>query len=118
MMTKRLSAESISSYQANGFLAPFPVINESQATTCRGQLEHFEAEHPEAQGKLDLKCNLLFPWLDGITRQSNLLDAAEDLLGPNLVCWNASIRQKEPHSQTCAGWHQDTPYIQGRRAGV
>ncbi|MFO0996804.1 MAG: phytanoyl-CoA dioxygenase family protein [Alphaproteobacteria bacterium] len=117
-MTKALSAEAVARYRANGFHKPFRVLSEEDARLCRGRIEAFEAAHPDQVGKLDLKCNLLFPWVDEVTRHPRLLDAMEDLLGPDLLCWNASIRNKKALSPTYAGWHQDTRYIQIRPTGV
>jgi non-haem Fe2+, alpha-ketoglutarate-dependent halogenase len=117
-MGKALSAQEVEAYRRNGFHLPFRVISEADAAACRKRIEEFEAAHPESVGKLDLKCNLLFPWIDEITRTPRLLDAMEDLLGPNLLCWNSSVRNKKAHSPTYAGWHQDTRYIQIRPTGV
>ncbi len=117
-MPKALSADSVASYRANGFYKPFRVLSEDEASACRRRIEAFEQAHPDQTGKLDLKCNLLFPWVDDVTRRPRLLDALEDLLGPDLLCWNASIRNKKARSPTYAGWHQDTRYIQIRPTGV
>lgn len=117
-MGKALSAEAIAAYRANGFHLPFRAMSEEDALSCRRRIERFEGEEPDAVGKLDLKCNLLFPWIDGVTRTPRLLDALEDLLGPNLLCWNASVRNKKARSPTYAGWHQDTRYIQIRPTGT
>lgn len=117
-MGKALTDAEIAAYRANGFHTPFRAMSEEDALECRKNLERFEAERPDGVKKLDLKCNLLLPWVDRMTRTPRLLDALEDLLGPNLLCWNSSVRNKKAHSPTYAGWHQDTRYITIRPTGV
>jgi len=39
-----------------------------------------------------------------------VLDATEDLIGPDILCWGTSLRAKQPDGKTFAGWHQDTAY--------
>ena len=42
------------------------------------KLEQFEVERPDGVKKLDLKGNLLLPWMDQITRTPRMLDGLED----------------------------------------
>jgi ectoine hydroxylase-related dioxygenase (phytanoyl-CoA dioxygenase family) len=39
-----------------------------------------------------------------------LLDAVEDVLGPDLLCWNSSFFTKEPRGPGFVSWHQDATY--------
>src|SRR5260370_5814315 len=43
-------------------------------------------------------------------RERLILDATEDLLGPDILCWGTSLRAKTADGKTFAGWHQDTAY--------
>jgi non-haem Fe2+, alpha-ketoglutarate-dependent halogenase len=117
-MGKALSADEIAAYRANGFHTPLRVMSEEDALAYRRRLEHFEAERPDGLNKLDLKGNLLLPWIDQLTRTPRMLDGLEDILGPDLLCWNASVRNKKAKSPTYAGWHQDTRYITIRPTGT
>ncbi len=117
-MGKALTDKEIAAYRANGFHAPLRVMSEEDALEYRRHLERIEAERPESLNKLDLKGNLLLPWMDRITRTPRMLDALEDIMGPNLLCWNASVRNKKAKSPTYAGWHQDTRYITIRPTGT
>ena len=112
------SPDFASAFRTNGYHFPLRLLSEAEAGECRRRVEAFERAHPEAVGKLDLKANLLFPWVDAITRHPKLLDAVESLLGPDLICWNATFRNKKAHSPTYAGWHQDSRYITVRPTGV
>ena len=39
-----------------------------------------------------------------------LLDAVEDLLGPDVLLWNSFLPFKAPRSSSHFGWHQDATY--------
>ncbi len=112
------STPEAAAFRANGYHFPLRLMSEAEAEACRKRVEDFERAHPDAVGKLDLKVNLLFPWVDALTRHPVLLDAVEAILGPDLICWNASFRNKKARSPTYAGWHQDTRYITVRPPGV
>ena len=112
------STPEAAAFRANGYHFPLRLMSEAEAGVCRKRVEDFERAHPDAVGKLDLKANLLFPWVDALTRHPALLDAVEAILGPDLICWNASFRNKKRRSPTYAGWHQDTRYITVRPPGV
>ena len=48
----------------------------------------------EAQSKLTFKCHLPFKWLNDLVRSPRILDAVEDVLGPNILCWGTGFFQK------------------------
>ena len=64
---------------------------------------------PSAHSKRS-KSHLLFTWVDDIMRNDVLLDAVEDLIGPNILCWNTIFWIKEAQTPSYVGWHQDLTY--------
>ncbi|HEV3175530.1 MAG TPA: phytanoyl-CoA dioxygenase family protein [Stellaceae bacterium] len=109
-MPRILSEAQIDAFHRNGFVASVRAISEERARYYRDRLEAFEATYPEARIKLDQKAHLLCPWVDEMIREPRILDAAEDLLGPDILCWGTSLRAKRADGKTFAGWHQDTAY--------
>lgn len=45
---------------------------------------------------------MICPWIDEMIREPGLLDATEDLLGPDLLCWGTSLRAKAADGKTFA----------------
>ena len=43
-------------------------------------------------------------------RHPSIVDAAEDVLGPNLLCWTTNFFIKEANSPGFVSWHQDAFY--------
>src|SRR5205085_12125410 len=54
--------------------------------------------------------HLLFPFLAGLVRHPRLLDAVEDVLGPDILCWNSNFFIKEAANPAFVSWHQDSTY--------
>src|SRR5437660_61411 len=54
--------------------------------------------------------HVLCPWINEMIRHPQILDAIEDLLGPDILCWNARFFIKEPHDPGFVSWHQDATY--------
>src|SRR5262249_10351763 len=75
------------------------------------RLESFEArQKAPLQGALRHKTHVLFAWLNDLIRLPSILDAVEDILGPDLLCWSSSFFIKEAHDPAYVSWHQDSTY--------
>lgn len=95
----------------DGYVFPIRVMSDTDAARYRRALESYEAHSggPIA-GNLRHKTHLLFTWADAIARNSTVLDAVEDLLGPDIMLWGSSFFIKEPRSSAFVSWHQDATY--------
>ena len=51
------------------------------------------------------------PWLDKLIRHPRILDAVEDLVGPDILVFTTTFFIKDAHSPTFAAWHQDATYF-------
>jgi hypothetical protein len=107
---KKLTAEAVEQFRAHGFHAPIRAISTEEAGTLRRELEAHEARHGRLKGPLRHKSHLLFTWLDQLIRHPGILDAVEDILGPNLLVWGSSFFTKEAHDPGFVSWHQDSTY--------
>lgn len=110
-MPKILTNAAVAAYKAEGYHSPVPVLDAEQVATCRGQLEAFEASQGEPIGGAQRnKSHLLFKWIDDLMRDERILDPIEDLIGPDLLCWNTLFWVKEAGSESFVSWHQDLRY--------
>jgi non-haem Fe2+, alpha-ketoglutarate-dependent halogenase len=107
---KRLTEDAVRQYRDDGYLAPIRVLSAADAAGLRAKLEAFEAEAGPLAGTLRQKSHLLFTWLNDLIRQERILDAVEDIVGPNILCWGTSFFIKEPHNPSFVSWHQDSTY--------
>ncbi|MDR6288352.1 ectoine hydroxylase-related dioxygenase (phytanoyl-CoA dioxygenase family) [Inquilinus ginsengisoli] len=107
---KMLSPDSVTHYQQHGYVAPIRALSAKEAAEARRQLEAHEAAHGALKGPLRHKSHLLFTWLDDLIRHPRILDAVEDIIGPNILAWGSSFFIKEPHDPGYVSWHQDSTY--------
>ena len=56
------------------------------------------------------KPHLYLTFLNELIRHPRILDAVEDVLGPNLFCWSSTFFIKEPADPGFVSWHQDATY--------
>jgi hypothetical protein len=110
-MPKRLTEAQIEQYREEGCVFPIRVMSEAEAAGYRARLEEFERRTGgPLKGDLRHKSHLLFAWLAELVRQSAILDAVEDLYGPDLLCWSTNFFIKEARSPDFVSWHQDSTY--------
>ena len=110
-MSKALSDAAIDQYRRDGYHFPVRVMSAADAARCRAQLESVERDlGGPLRGSYRLKPHLLLTWLADLVRLPAILDAVEDVLGPDLLCWNSSFFTKEASSPGYVSWHQDATY--------
>ena len=111
-MGKVLSQKQIKDYQEEGFVAPINVMSEDEALSYAQRLQIAEAQYPEdLSGVNRNNPHLCFKFLDELAYHPRVLDAVEDLLGPNFSLWGSVLFIKEPNSSHFVSWHQDATYM-------
>ena len=110
-MSKLLNENAIAQYNREGYYFPVKILDNEQVAANRARLEKFEtAQGSPIAGAQRSKSHLLFTWVDDLMRYEKILDAVEDLIGPDILCWNTFFWIKEPLSETFVSWHQDLRY--------
>jgi non-haem Fe2+, alpha-ketoglutarate-dependent halogenase len=111
-MSKKLTPEQIAAYERDGYVCPVEAFSTAQARHWRDRLEDFErAEGRKMSRGHNFKPHLLFPWVDEIVHAPEILDAVEDLIGPDLRLFHLSVWPKDAGSGTYVSWHQDATYF-------
>jgi non-heme Fe2+,alpha-ketoglutarate-dependent halogenase len=110
-MLKRLTREQVEQYWRDGCVFPIRVMEEDAALELRDRLEAFErSTGGPLKGDLRHKSHLLFTWLGDLVRREAIVDAIEDLYGPDLFCWTTNFFIKEANNPAFVSWHQDSTY--------
>ena len=112
---KALTQEQVESYRHNGFLFPVPALTPDEIAACLAGLERLETELGSPVAEADVKWRshayAHSPWFNTLIRHPRILDAIEDVIGPDILVWTSTFFIKEPHSPTFAAWHQDGTYF-------
>ena len=111
-MGKRLTDGQVKQYQDDGYVYPVPVLSDDEVRQARAEIEAFEAktgktlDYPEKS-----KSYLLFDWADRLVRHPAVLDAVEDLIGPDILVYHTTMWIKDANTPQYILWHQDGTYF-------
>lgn len=103
-------------FREQGYVSGIPVFAAAEVADLRARIEALEADHAAGAGGHDLaqffrvNGHLVIPLLADLARTPSILDAVEQVLGPNLLAWSVELFIKEPRSTKTVSWHQDITY--------
>jgi ectoine hydroxylase-related dioxygenase (phytanoyl-CoA dioxygenase family) len=112
VMPRVLTKLQIEQYHDQGFISPIRVISEQEALSIKDELEQVEKDFPEeinSESRNNL--HLSFAFLDALAHNKIIVDAIEDLIGPDISLWASVMFIKEPSSKQYVSWHQDATYM-------
>jgi hypothetical protein len=111
-MPKHLTPTQLAQFRTEGYVFPLRAVSAEQAAEYRARIEAYEARvGHDANRTLKIKGNLAFPWLMELARNPRILDAVEDVIGPNILLFGASIFAKNGRDPRYVSWHQDSAYF-------
>jgi non-heme Fe2+,alpha-ketoglutarate-dependent halogenase len=112
-----LDQGSVERYRDRGFLFPFRAFSAEAAARYRADVERTCGDAPgpvaAASGTVSyrLKPYLLFTWAANLVREPAILDAVEDLIGPDIMVFHTTMWWKAKGSASRVPWHQDATYF-------
>ena len=111
-MGKKLTDQQIAHYHEHGYCSPIDLMSGNEADRFGQRLEQAERDYPEAVNPYNRNnAHLAFTFADELAFNETVLDAVEDLLGPNVLLWGSVLFIKEPQSAGYVSWHQDATYM-------
>lgn len=111
-MGKKLTDTQIEAFHRDGFVFPVTVFSENDALRLRNELEAAEEKWPEAfVGAARNNAHLTLTCLDEIVHNDVLVDAMEDLIGPDILNYGTVLFIKEAQDPGFVSWHQDARYM-------
>jgi non-haem Fe2+, alpha-ketoglutarate-dependent halogenase len=115
-----LAPEQIAAYQQNGCIFPIDVMPASEAARffeAFGEAERLAwgitgRAHDDAAGREWLRRpHHFFRWAFELCTHPRLVAAVADLLGPDILLWDAKLFPKPARSRSFVSWHQDATYV-------
>lgn len=109
-MTDRVATRSASmeTYERDGVLFPLALLSQDEAALTLARITDLMARTGQRYRMGNL--HLYFPWMLSLASHPRLLDAAEDLLGPDVLIAGSVLLHKPPRDPAFASWHQDNTY--------
>lgn len=109
---KKLTPDQKQQFDEQGYVFPFRAFDAARATGYRERIEAYErSANIDANRTLKIKGYLAFPWLMEIAKEPEILDAVEDIIGPDILLFGASIFAKGGRDPRYVSWHQDSAYF-------
>jgi non-haem Fe2+, alpha-ketoglutarate-dependent halogenase len=100
-------------FERDGYFAPLDVISTDEAMVNRAELERLESQiigqRLGNKGQLS-QAHSIFRFANDLVRNTTILDAVEELIGPDILVWGSTFFTKEAQSPSYVSWHQDLRY--------
>jgi non-heme Fe2+,alpha-ketoglutarate-dependent halogenase len=111
-MTLLLSPGQVQAYERDGFVFPVDVLTNQEVNALRGELQAWEtARGSDIDFPEKSKSYLLFNWADQLVHHPKILDAVQDLIGPDILVYHSTLFIKEAGTPAYVRWHQDSTYF-------
>lgn len=95
-------------FEREGIVFPLPVLTPDEIARYLADLESLQHRSGRTK-RLDMT-HLYFDWAWELALHPGVVDAVEEVLGPDLVVWGSLIFSKPPHDEGFVAWHQDGAY--------
>lgn len=110
-MPKVLSQDQVNFYNEQGYLFPLPCISPAEGAAMWEDLQKFERDEGISPGRFNMKGHLCFRRSYDLAHNDSLLDAVEDILGPDILLFAARFWIKKGGDGNFVTWHQDSAYF-------
>ena len=98
-------------YDEDGCKGPLRVLSQERAAEILASLDAVtQADVAGVKHPWFYKSYLLFTWMNELVRTPAVLDAVEQVIGPNQMVMSADIWRKEAGETRHISWHQDAGY--------
>ncbi len=100
-------------YRRYGVMFPLRVLSDEEVVSYRIAVDKLEIALSKNSRIVEVKqMHLHFRWAYDLTTHPRVLDAVEQVLGPDILVWSTELFTKsanDPNSEIA--WHRDYPYI-------
>src|SRR5262249_43048807 len=107
-MPKFLSNDQIREYEQDGVVFPMQILSLQEAAQVRDELDTLKAALGEqADSQRFRQLHFFHPWAMKLATQFRVLDAVEDIIGPDILVHGSGLFWKLPRDPGYVPWHQD-----------
>jgi len=112
-MPKLLTTEQRLRFASKGIVFPIRVLSLTEAELYLSACDALEVSLGGRPRTVEVRqMHLHFGWAYRLASHRRILDAVEDLLGPNLLIWATELFAKHPRDAAVSiAWHRDGAYM-------
>lgn len=97
-------------YEKDGWIGPIKIMEKEQALKYKDIVMETDQKLDLMNSDYRCKSNVLFPWVDEISRNPKLIEILTELIGPDIHCWDTLFWLKKPGDGKIVSFHQDNTY--------
>ena len=97
-------------FERNGWVGPLEIMSREEALEMKELALQTEQDLNLMRSDYRCKSNVLFPWVDKISRNPKLIEYMSQIIGPNIHCWDTLFWIKKPGDGKDVSFHQDATY--------
>lgn len=97
-------------FEKNGRIGPIKIFDEKEIDKYKNILLEVDAKLDLMNSDYRCKSNVLFKWVDEISRNPQLVKIVSKLIGDNFHCWDTLFWLKKPYDEKVVSYHQDATY--------
>ncbi len=106
-MPKVLTPKQVSDFEQDGYLSPLPVLSPSEVEYYRERCLDLERRIGTEEIIWRRMLHVYFEWAYRLAVHPAMLDAVEDLIGPDIGVLSTIVFAKPPDGTKYVSWHQD-----------
>lgn len=110
-MFKALNPSQVQRFAQDGFVFPVPALTSGEVSRYRALCEALDAALPRGPLTWRAQSHLHFRWAHDLATHPAILDAVEDLIGPDILILSTILFAKPPNGHDYVSWHQDGRYL-------
>lgn len=97
-------------YDEQGYYGPVRFLATHKIKEYQTEIYRLMREKNLMNSDYRCKSNVLFPFINEISKQAVIVDHVKQILGDNFSCWDCLVWVKDPQSENYVSWHQDATY--------
>lgn len=110
-MPKSLTASQQQQFREQGFVFPVAALTPSEVQRYRALCGEMDAMLPRKPLTWRAQTHLHFRGAHELATHPAILDAVEDLIGPDILVLSTILFAKPPNREDFVSWHQDGRYL-------
>ena len=106
-----LNTKQLKDYEVQGYVAPVDILTLKEVKKIKEEIEYIEKKWPdELIGLGRNNVHYISPVFDQVVHNSKILDAAESIIGKDILVGGTTLFIKDPDKKGFVSWHQDLTY--------
>jgi ectoine hydroxylase-related dioxygenase (phytanoyl-CoA dioxygenase family) len=97
-------------FDEQGFVGPVQFLTPTDVNYYLAKMQETVDTYDLMESDYRCKANVLFPWINELSKHPIIVEHVREILGENFSCWDTLVWNKKKESKEYVSWHQDATY--------